>query len=915
MSKTTCPAVRRIRQSSAIIGMSLILCVISLPLSAQKVSQEQAYEKAMAFLSKNDNISAQRKAPRQTPALQLAGNGDQIFVFNDVANGGYVIVSGDERMPEILGYSPGGHIAPGHIPCNLQVILDDCTRKVDELRANPKAGKIESIQAAQQTVVTPLLGATAWDQGNPYNKMCPTINGQNCLTGCVATATAQIMYYHKWPAKGQGSHSYQWNGQTLSADFSKSTYKWSKMMPTYQSNSSEESINAVALLMRDVGYSCDMNYGLAESGAAGQDKALITYFDYDASMGFLQKDYCDEATWNSIVIDELSHARPLFYTAGSSAGAHAMVIDGVDSNGYYHFNFGSSGDGDGYFSMKTVFFNLSPAINFGIKKDEGGSQRIIFCCSSDFEYGGYYMGCPNLTTNSVFPCDTYYTALAVENTANHNIQYMDEGEQKKYFRVTQQLSDGDYILYPVARVNSNEEWQKFLFHDYRQTYVDLNVKNGHYTYTNNKPDFTQEGAVEVDGIYYFLDADNGTACVTYKNDRFDYYRKDNVTIPETIKYKKKTYKVTEIGENAFCSARMDYLKIPKTITTFQNSSCSYSEIRHIVFASNSGLKSLMSFTFNYAKILSMGLDLPEGLEEIYLGAFQGADFSWISLPSSLRSFYGLIFNSSTKLRSVMVNWDTPLQLSSSPFIGFDMSLCTLYVPKGTAEKYRRANVWKDFGHIVEKVDTLTADGLKYVLSDGSATVLAMSDQKQHVVTIPRTVSHDGKTYTVKGTAPFAFGNSELEDLTIPSSVTSIGEGAFNAYYAISLSSLRFKGKTPPKVPDTTEQGKEGFYPLVYDGLYYFTTLYVPTGCKSKYEADSFWGKFYNIVEDPSLDEAGIPGDANNDGFVNMSDVTAIINYMLNKTPEDFVVENADINGDNFINMSDVTAIINIILGK
>ena len=178
---------------------------------------------------------------------------------------------------------------------------------------------------------------------------------------------------------------------------------------------------------------------------------------------------------------------------------------------------------------------------------------------------------------------------------------------------------------------------------------------------------------------------------------------------------------------------------------------------------------------------------------------------------------------------------------------------------------------------------MTSGGLKYVLSDGSATVLTMSDHKQQVVTIPRTVSHDGKTYTVRSTAPFAFGNSELEDLTIPSSVTYLGEGAFNAWFSVPLYSLRFKGKTPPKVPDTTEQGKYNFCPLVYDWLYTFTTLYVPTGCKSRYEADSFWGQFYNIEEDPNLDEAGIPGDANNDGFVNMSDVTAIINYILNKS--------------------------------
>ncbi len=916
MSKPLTTESRKRWKAFAIFCLSLFLYTMPLTTAAQQVNQQQAYEKAMSFLGKNDNTGAARKTPRKTPALQLASSGDKIFIFNDDANGGYVIVSGDERMPEVLGYSYFGHIDPSHIPCNLQMILDDCARKVDELRANPYAGKIVSHKAAQQTAVSPLLGATAWDQGWPYNAMCPEINGEHCLTGCTATATAQIMYYHKWPAKGKGSHSYEWNGQTLSADFSQSTYKWSKMTPTYQWNSSEESINAVALLMRDVGYSCDMNYGLAESGASGQDRALITYFDYDASMGFLDKNNCDENSWNDFIIEELTHARPLFYTAGSAAGAHAMVIDGMDSNGYYHFNFGGSGETDGYFSMETVFFNQSPSINFGIKKNEGGSPHPIFCCPSDFEYSGYYVGSPYLTTNSVFPCETYFSALAVENTSNNNVQYMDEGENKCFFRVTQQLADGDYILYPVARLNTSEDWQKFLFRDYRQTYVDLNVKNGVNTYTNNKPDYTQEGAVEVDGIYYFLDDTNSTAIVTFKNDRHNYYKGD-ITIPSTITYKKKTYTVTEIGQKGFCGAEIGYLKIPKTITTFQNASLSYGEIDQIVFENNSGLKSLMGFTFNYSKIKSMGLDLPEGVEELYTCMLQRTEIGRVSLPSTLRSLYGSVFNYCDKLRTVMVNWNTPLELSSSPFSGFDLSLCTLYVPKGTASKYRQANIWKDFGHIVEKSDTATINGLKYVLcdTDGSATLLTVPDLKQKVVTIPRSVSHQGKGYTVKSTSPYAFVISDLEDLTIPSSVNYIGEGAFYSFYETQLTSLRFHGKTPPKVPDTTQQEKEGFNPVIDAQKYDYVTLYVPSGCKARYEADSFWGQFTNIVEDSSLDEGSILGDANNDGFVNISDVTVIINYILNKNPEGFVIDNADANGDHLINMSDVTAIINIILGK
>ena len=205
--------------------------------------------------------------------------------------------------------------------------------------------------------------------------MCPTINGQHCPTGCVATATAQVMYYHKWPERGQGSNSYKWNGQTLSADFSQSVYRWDLMTPTYNHNSSRESCDAVALLMHDVGYACNMSYALGGSGASSEGKALINYFDYDKSMGVIDRDNCDEETWHNIIMDDLHNGRPLLYEGGSSSGGHALVIDGYDGNGGYHFNFGWNGSSNGYYTLLSIKYNSSPSIYFGIKKNEGGMLR------------------------------------------------------------------------------------------------------------------------------------------------------------------------------------------------------------------------------------------------------------------------------------------------------------------------------------------------------------------------------------------------------------------------------------------------------------------------------------------------------------------------------------------------------------
>ncbi len=912
-----------IQKPLAAIGMSLILLAMALPLPAQQVSKEQAFEKAKAFLSKTDNMgTAQRRTPRKAPALQLASSGDKIFIFNDEANGGYVIVSGDERMPEVLGYSSTGHIDPDHIPCNLQMILDDCARKVDELRANPRAGKIVSHKVAQQTPIAPLLGATAWDQNWPYNEMCPVINGQHCLTGCTTTATTQVMYYHKWPAKGQGSHSYEWNGQTLSADFSQSTYQWSKMTPTYPWNSSQESIDAVALLMRDVGYACNTDYSLEGSGGSDEGKALITYFDYDASMGYLERNYCNEETWTNIIIDELTHSRPILYVGGSEIGAHAMVLDGVDSNGYYHFNFGGSGSADGYFSMETVFFNLNPSIKFGIKKDEGGSQRVLFASSNDFVYQPEtgQLTCNEIRTLSVFPCEGVTAALSIENTKTHKVEYVDEGNKNSFY-APPSLSDGNYILYPVARFAGNSEWQRLLFADHRQQYVDLNVEDGGYTFSNNHiEDFIQDGAVDVNGIVYFLDETNYTASVTFRNDRYDYYKGD-ITIPEKFVYKGHQYTVTEIGSNAFHKSRVGIVRIPKTVKSLAFASFSSSRIDKIIFDKDSQLKNIDGWAFNGAMFKSLSIDLPEGTEELANAAFQSCSLTRISLPSTVNYISRLAFNYPYQFRLMMVYWETPFAVSTgdymSQFRGFDLSLCWVFVPIGTAGKYKNADTWKDFGHIVEMSDTVTSNGLKYALSDTDhcAYLLTQTDWNKAEVTIPRTISHQGNKYTVKSITPFAFTNTVIKDLTIPSTVNYFGEGQFNIYQC-PIEKIRFHSKTPPKVPDTTDQEKEDFRTMVFDTwVYDYVTLYVPTGSKSKYKNDSFWGQFTHIVEDSSLDEERILGDANNDGFVNISDVTAIINYILNRPPENFIIDNANANGDDFININDVTAIINIILNN
>ena len=853
--------------------MLFILWMNIFTLSAQKVTIDAAKEKAFLFINQSEQShSSLSKVKRKDPILVLANDRDEFYVFNDEANGGYVIVSGDERTPDILAYSNNGHYDSQHIPCNMQVVLDGYAEQLAYLRANPNY-KLTLTLTNEEPRIEPLLGETEWSQGWPYNNMCPTIDGSHCVTGCVATATAQLMYYNKWPESGKGSVSYEWNGQTLSADFSQSVYRWDLMKPIYDHNSSQESCDAVALLMRDIGYSCYMDYGLEGSGAQSSRGALIQNFDYDESMGLINRDYCDADSWHRLIMDDLINGQPIFYEGGGHNGAHALVLDGYDGAGYYHFNFGWGPGMNGYYTMLSIPYHASPIITFGLRKNEGGEPRFFFGAHNDFMYipekDAMESDLALLGLLMLMP-ERYSTALAVENVDTHEITYIDNGCWQVQFHLSETLPDGDYILYPVARIN-DDPWQKFMFNDGRQTFVDLNIKDGQKTYANNHiGNDIQEGAVEIDSIYYFLDDSNHEASVTYRNDRYASYNGD-VTIPATIVHHGQEYNVTEIGTRAFDHSHIGDLRIANTIRIIRDAAFFGAQIDRILFEKESELKEIYGFAFQACEIKSGQLNLPEGLEYIPAYTFYNTYAPWISIPKTIKYQFKDVYLF-TILRSLVVHWDTPLIPRGYPFAGCDLSLLTLYVPKGTIDMYSQTDTWKDFGHIAEMEDTITIDGLKYMLHDDdhSATLLSAFDMKQRTCSIPSVIIYQGQDYIVKQISPFSFVNSPIEELTIPSSVEYIGEGAFNRRYReiwdeegityggvdYNLKKIRLFHPNPPKVADITEMGKVGFETLLYNGPnsndFETVTLCVPPGSKTIYQSDSFWGQFTNIMEEDAL---------------------------------------------------------------
>ena len=350
----------------SIICLSFFLWMSAINLCAQQVSEEVAEQKALSFLIQNtpsDN-STQRRAPRKAPELRLANQQDEFFVFNDDANGGYVIVSGDERMPDVLGYSYESTFDADHVPENMQALLDGYADQVAYVRAHPE------VMESQRKVmslgsVSPML-TSHWGQNKPYNNKCPLINGDRAVTGCEATAMAQIMYYHKWPEQMHKkipdyvTATYQlWVSDTSPKDYK---IDWANMLPSYTSGYTEKEADAVAMLMMLCGVSVEMDYkrGVSDAYLSMVSDAFYEYFGYDGNQEMLWASGYTSDAWEQLLYDELIEGRPILYLGYGGSGnyggmdGHVFVIDGFNSPNYFHVNYGWDGSVEGFFLLSAV---------------------------------------------------------------------------------------------------------------------------------------------------------------------------------------------------------------------------------------------------------------------------------------------------------------------------------------------------------------------------------------------------------------------------------------------------------------------------------------------------------------------------------------------------------------------------------
>ena len=273
------------------------------------------------------------------------------YVFNDDTGKGFVVVAGDDKMGEVLAYSHEASIDMANLNPEARYLFDSYRQVYEELSKHKTLTTRAGAATKTADAVQPLL-KSKWGQDYPYSKLTQYV------TGCVATAVAQVMYYHKWPAQGKGQESYKvtFDNTVRSADFTKSHYDWDNMLPDYnRRNVTTKQEDAVALLMNDVGIATNMQYTDRASSTQSYmaERALRNYFDYDASMVTRANEGVDN--FIEIVKKELRNGFPLYISGDSrSGGGHAWVCDGFDKEDMFHMNFGWNGQANGYYSLATL---------------------------------------------------------------------------------------------------------------------------------------------------------------------------------------------------------------------------------------------------------------------------------------------------------------------------------------------------------------------------------------------------------------------------------------------------------------------------------------------------------------------------------------------------------------------------------
>lgn len=857
------------------IVMSL-LAFAGIGMSATPVDADAARGVALRFIQS----SAASKLMRTTSTMALAyaevssaqSQHADYYVFNASDGSAFVIVSGDDRALPVLGYGEGTFDVDD-VPCNLQAMLGCYREQMEYLHAHPEA-KVE-IPAPYNDVIIPPILTCDWGQQAPFYNQCPIYQGERSVTGCVATAMAQVMYFWHYPdvAPSLGGY-YTRSHRILVPSLPSRPLDWDNMLDNYGATPyNEAQSTAVATLMRYCGQAVHMDYSPMGSGAyVYQQLSAMKAFGYNPGATEVGKGNMSYEEWDELLQHELLAGRPILYSASDPmAGGHAFVVDGY-FDGKYHVNWGWNGNYNGYFvlgafNVRSYSFLYAQEILYEIyPPTESPTQPV-----SDFEADGIYYRYGE-----------------------------DEGEVYVTSRDTEYGSYSGDVVVPSQ-----------VIHDGRTLAVTA-IDDDAFRNSLDLTGVTLPGSLTRIGDRAFMN------CVHL----------GQVEIPEGV---------TALGQLSFASclamqsvtfpaslrsiAARAFVECPSLITVFIPDVESWLAIRfadryanplheaHRLYIAGHELKDLVvpdgtEAIGQYAFIECTGLTsvtVPDGVTAIGSSAFKDcAALSGLTLPEGMSSLGDQAFAGCTSLVDVVVPAGVA-KLSDALFKGCT-ALASVTLPIGPTSIGSET-----FSSCSRLTSVVVPEGVTTIGANAFYSCSALHD-----VELPETLSTLGESAFESCTA--------LTTITIPDGVEAVPQKAFYRCWALQtlilgkrvasidaqafaecreLARVTCRGDEPATIanPDCFVRN-----------IYNTALLLVPVDARPVYKKTGIWPWFKHVVG-VNLDYPY--GDVNGDGEINIADANAVIRGVLNDAPETIL----DVNGDSEVNIADVNVVIGMILAK
>ena len=419
-------------------------------MSAQTTAKEQAQTLAERFFKQGQRVQSGTKGVRSAKATSMVCRWDSrdvlsassaaptFYAFEPEVGQGFVIVAGDGDNARVIGYSYENSLPEvANMPDGLADFLGGVDAQVMAVRGGAPSVSVKSATPVGNVVVN--LNTAPWGQRAPFNKLCFTSTGASAATGCVPTAYSILMFHHKWPVAAKSTTVYHpGTGEAHQIDYE---YDWDNMISNYSGTYSEAQATAVATLMRDFGYANGVAYGTSETGGNESATTLVNYFKYKsetprntgaAEAYVTGRDIvADDTKWKQYIKESLNAGCPIPYSSTTTGGGrHVFICDGYTDADYYHFNWGWSGSGNGWFTLD----NMTPDAS----SNYSNSHKAYFMLKPNrpthvvsVEPSSYLMGTATINGSSVAEVEEGQkaTLVATPNSADYVFVKWTKGEE------------------------------------------------------------------------------------------------------------------------------------------------------------------------------------------------------------------------------------------------------------------------------------------------------------------------------------------------------------------------------------------------------------------------------------------------------------------------------------------------------